>query len=179
MLETIQKAQNGNQASFAQIYDAFAEALFRYIRIKVQNKQQAEDLLQETFIKAWRGLPKLQADENLKFKAWLYTIATNVVNDHCRKLYSRPESLELNENLEVSSGRSPAQETLIASDVDTLKQALQQLPKQYQEILELRFVSDLTLEECGKILKKRAVNIRVLQYRALQHLKKVLNKNAF
>jgi RNA polymerase sigma-70 factor, ECF subfamily len=57
MLELIKKAQKGNNGAFSQIYDTYADLLFRFIKIKVQNQQEAEDLLQEAFVKAWRALP--------------------------------------------------------------------------------------------------------------------------
>lgn len=173
-LDVIKQAQKGNSESFGQIYDIFADALFRYIRTKVQSKQQAEDLLQETFLKVWRGLPKLKVDEGLKFRPWLYRVAANCVNDHFRKIYSRPESLELDENLEVTDSRSPATEMIINSDIETIKAAMEKLPAQYKEIIELRFVQDIDAQECAKILNKNPVSVRVLQYRALESLKKLL-----
>lgn len=174
MLELIKEAQKGNNAAFGQIYDAYADMLFRFIKTKVQNRQQAEDLLQEAFIKAWRALPRLKADADLKFKPWLYTIAANCVNDHFRKIYRRPENLELDENLNISVGRSPAEELTVASDIETLKKAVELLPQQYKEIIELRFVQDIDAKDCAKILGKNPVSIRVLQYRALNKLKELL-----
>jgi RNA polymerase sigma-70 factor, ECF subfamily len=85
--------------------------------------------------------------------------------------------LELDENLNVSSGRSPAQELLISSDIETVKKAILLLPAQYREIIELRFILDIDPKICAKLLKKNPVSIRVLQYRALSKLKEVLEKS--
>ncbi len=154
MLELIKEAQKGNNSAFSQIYDSYADLLFRFIKTKVQNQQEAEDLLQEAFIKAWRALSRLKADQSLKLKPWLYTIAHNCVNDHFRKIYRRPENLELDENLNISSGRSPAEELVISSDIETLKKVMEGLPPQYKEILELRYIQDIDPKACAEILKK-------------------------
>ncbi len=175
--ELIKHAQNGDDKAFGKLYDAYSELLFRYIKTKVQNQQEAEDLLQEVFIKAHKALPRLKIDKGLKFKSWLYTIAANTVNDHFRKIYRRPENLELDENLNVSSGRTPAEELVIYSDIEIIKKAVALLPEKYREIIELRFVQDIELKDCAKILNKNSVSIRVLQYRALNKLRKILRQN--
>src|SRR3989338_680570 len=137
VLELVIQAKNGDQTAFGGLYDMFADKLFRYIRIKIQNKQQAEDILQEAFIKTWRNL-HLFTVEGGNFQAWMYRITSNCMNDYFRKIYRQPENLQ----------------KAVADKFETeqLLQAFDLLPAQYKEILELRFVQDLSPDETAKIL---------------------------
>jgi len=176
ILEAITKAQQGDSVAFAEIYDCFADRIFKFIRFRVQNREQAEDLLQETFLKAWRGMPSLRL-EDLNFSAWLYKVASNTVNDHLRKIYRTPETLELFDELEIASSDSPEKSLMIESEIAAVRKAMQNLMPQYSEILELRFVRDFSLEETAKILGKSNLAVRLLQHRALKQLRTILGNN--
>lgn len=171
----VKKSQQGDTQAFGQLYDLFADRLFRYVRMKTNTSHEAEDILQDVFIKAWKGLKTLRP-EHLNFNAWLYTIASNTVNDRFRKMYRTPEPVELDDAFGVAAPDSPAADTAKADDMQTVKKAMDLLHPHYRQILELRFVQDLTLEETAKILGKANVTVRVLQHRALKQLKTISNK---
>jgi len=176
VLELVIQAKNGDQTAFGGLYDMFADKLFRYIRIKIQNKQQAEDILQEAFIKTWRNL-HLFTVEGGNFQAWMYRITSNCMNDYFRKIYRQPESLELNENIDKPSGENLQKAVADKFETEQLLQAFDLLPAQYKEILELRFVQDLSPDETAKILNKSNLAVRVLQHRALKKLRGVVKKS--
>src|SRR5207237_6122032 len=69
--------------SFEQIYDEYKTPIYNYVYHLVGDREQADDLTQDTFLKAFRALPKM--DANLKLSAWLYRIATNTVYDGLRR----------------------------------------------------------------------------------------------
>lgn len=172
--ELVERARSGDRESFGEIYDLFADKLFRYISIKIQDKTQAEDVLQEVFIKAWKNLYTLR-NEKLQFSAWLYRIASNTVNDHFRKIYREPQPVELTEVHDVAA--SPE----MYEDDDSLKRevalkAIQKLPIQYQEVIELIVAQELSISETARILKKSNLAIRLIQHRALKSLKKHLKE---
>ncbi len=171
----VKQSQDGDTQAFGQLYDIFADRLFRYIRLKIPARHEAEDILQEVFLKAWKGIGTL-SPERLNLNAWLYTVASNTINDHFRKSYRSPATAELNENLDAPADDSPARETSDAYDAAIIKKAMAALPVQYRQILELRFVQDFTLEETARILSRTNVAIRVLQHRALKRLKSHLKK---
>lgn len=172
--EKIKLAQDGNSEAFAKIYDEFADKIFRYIKIKVQNLHHAEDILQDTFVKAWKGLPKFNNNTG-HFSAWLYKIATNTINSYYRKLYSRPEALELSEEIEIyEPSKSLLEKSIDTSDIENVKIALTKINPTYSRILELRFVQDFTISETAEILNKSNLGIRIAQHRALKQLKEVL-----
>ena len=174
--ELVSLAKNGDSEAFGQIYELFAQRIFKYIRLKVQNREEAQDILQEVFIKAYRGLSALSL-EDLKFSAWLYKIASNTINDHFRKKYRTPEISQIDENFDMPNGVSLQKEIELKSDVGIAKQAFVYLPPLYKQVLELRFIQDFSLNEVAAILKKSNLAIRLLQYRALKKVQIILKKN--
>jgi RNA polymerase sigma-70 factor (ECF subfamily) len=178
MEDLIHKAQDGDKQAFAELYDKFADKIFRFVLLKVGAREQTEDILQETFIKAWQSLPKYEI-EGGNFSAWLYKIAGNTVTDYYRKMYRRPETLELNENIDIAAPNLIADQLELKADIETLKQCINQLPATYRQVLELRFVQDFSIKETASILRKSNLAVRLLQHRALKQLRDILQNNEF
>lgn len=181
LFKQIKKAQTGDAEAFSEIYDAYSKKLFRYIRAKVSNQQHAEDILQDVFVKIWRGLPAYKEGKG-SFNAWAYRIALNALNDFFRKVYRAPEPSEIFEDMEYSfsslqSGTQSAEKVL---DTDfaliRLKPILAEMPELYRQVLEYRFMQDLNIEEIGEILGKSNLAVRLLQHRALKKLKEASKK---
>jgi RNA polymerase sigma-70 factor (ECF subfamily) len=170
LLEFIAKAQGGQNEAFGKIYDSFSQPLFRFIHSKVQGKHQAEDLLQETFIKAWKGLPTYRP-EGGNFSSWLYRIAVNTVTDHYRKTGRSLQTVEIMENIDLPTSENHEAEIDINLDALKTRELLNLLPEKYRIILELRYLSDLTIQETAKILGKSELAIRVLQHRAIKKIR--------
>ena len=173
--ELVKRAKQGNSESFALIYDQFAQRIFRYIRLKIQNKEQAEDILQDVFVKAYTGLRQLNVD-NMNFSAWLYKIASNTVNDYFRKKYRTPEIVAIDEKFDAASNVSVEKEAEINSDMERLILAFEQIPPLYREVLELRFIQNFAPDEVAKILGKTNLAVRLVQYRALKKVQSILRK---
>lgn len=169
----VSKAQKGDQQAFSLIYDHFVQQIFKFIRYKVQNRQEAEDLLQDVFVKAYKGLPALPL-KDLNFQAWLYRVASNSINDHFRKIYRAPETLELDEKFDLADKTSLEHEMENISDMDTVREAFTKLPLLYKQVLELRFLQEFSVEETAKILKKSNLSVRLLQHRAIKKVKGIL-----
>lgn len=176
--ELVKKAKQKDAAAFAEIYDLFADRIFRYIRLKVRENEQAEDILQDVFVKAWQGLHTV-ALEDLNFKAWLYKVAGNTINDHFRHIYRLPQIAALDEAMHVSDASSPDKDLKIQQDKQAIRESLEALPVQYKQVLELRFIQDFTLQETADILRKSNLAVRLLQHRALKQLKIVITKDVY
>lgn len=176
-LELLERAKRGDTQAFGQIYDLYADRIFKYIRFKIQALMQAEDILQEVFIRAWRGMPTLKITPEMNFQAWMYKIAQNTVNDHLRKIYRSPETQELDENLPVYQSGSFQEELDQKGDLKIIKEAFNLLPAQYKEILELRYIQDLNIDEVCKITGKTNLAVRLAQHRALKQLRKILGEH--
>ncbi len=176
LTETVLKAKHGDNQAFGLIYDSFADKIFRYIRIKIQDQAQAEDILQEVFVKAWRGLPNLKT-KDLNFSAWIYRIAANSINDHFRKLYRSPKIVDL-EDANIAAPHSIEDSYQTAEEIEKMKDCFDLLPVQYKEVLELRYVRDFSTAETAEIIGKTNLAVRLIQHRALKRLKEIMD-NAY
>jgi RNA polymerase sigma-70 factor (ECF subfamily) len=174
--DLIKKCRAGDAAAFAELYDIYSEKIFRYIKLKIQNSHQAEDILQDTFIKAWQALPKFETKDG-NFNAWLYKIAGNAINDYFRKLYRSPQALELNESADVAAGGSLAREVEVLVDMENVRQALNVLPLISRQVLELRFIQEFSIKETADILGKSGLAVRLIQHRGLKQLRELLKKD--
>ena len=178
ILAAVQKSKNGDEQAFSRLYDEFADRLFRYIKSKINSQQQAEDILQETFVKAWQHLNQFDIGRpEANFNAWLYKIATNTIYDYFRKTYRQPPGLELNEAIETPSGQDLQAEVADRMETQTVQRALELLPAHYRAVVELRFVQGFSVNETAKILGRSGTATRILQFRALKSVRKILNNN--
>ncbi|HTL39819.1 MAG TPA: sigma-70 family RNA polymerase sigma factor, partial [Methylomirabilota bacterium] len=80
--KNLKLAQNGNSSAFAEIYDYFSEKIYRFIYFRVGHKEVAEDILADTFVKAWQKINQINSP--LALSAWLYQIARNNIIDYYR-----------------------------------------------------------------------------------------------
>lgn len=109
----VSEAQSGDADSFARLYDAYFERVFRYVYFRVSDDQTAEDLTSQVFLKAWENLPRYKPSGH--FLAWLYTIARNQVIDHYR---TRKETVPLDEVGTLSAeGAAVDEQVQLRSDV--------------------------------------------------------------
>jgi len=158
---------------FETIYNQFAGGIFRYIYFKVSVYKLARDITSETFVKYWKVLSGEKKIEN--HKALLYLIAKGLVIDYYRKKGN-------NKRISLES----VDERLLglidtAEDSLSQKQELEQiyikiklLKKDFQDILFLHYVEDLTIKEIAFIQKKKGNAVRVSLHRALKSLKESL-----
>jgi RNA polymerase sigma-70 factor (ECF subfamily) len=172
--EHIIKAQLGDSQAFGHLYDFYSQRIYAFLLSRLRHKQIAEDLLQETFIKAWKALPNFHNEGN--FNAWLYRIATNNMNDLFRKNTSKPEALALEEDFIIEDkAAKPDEEFDNSLSEVTMQQALDQLPATYRQVLTLRFKEGLSTKDVGLAVNKSSIAVRLIQYRALKKLKIIIN----
>lgn len=162
----------GDNHSFGKLYDQYFDQIFRFLYYRTNHQQIAEDLTEEVFLKAFRSLSSLKGGQE-KFRGWLFTIARHTVIDHYRKA-SETVGLEELEQL-PSYEQSVVNRLELAGDAAQLLKALEQLKDEYQAVLKLRFFEDFEISEIAAMLGKSEGNIRIIQYRALGQLKKLLS----
>ncbi len=165
----ITRAQALDQSAFGELYDLFAAKIYRFISYKLPTREMAEDVLQETFMKAWQALPKLNP-EKLYFNAWLYTIARNLINDQYRAVKRRPTPDTLDNYYDLADNDDPAQNTDDILHKEKLRSILNELPASYKQVLELRFLQEFSVEETAKVMGKTVIAVRVMQHRAIKKL---------
>jgi RNA polymerase sigma-70 factor (ECF subfamily) len=176
--ELIEKAQNGDSASFGRLYDHYIKQIYRFIAVKVGTRQEAEDLAHEVFMSAWQKLPNFKS-QGFPFSSWLYKIARNRVIDHYRTKkpnVSIDEDVTLSESLFITDDTA-GEELDLNLSLSRIKEAMLELTPEQREVVTMRFVEDLSPQEIAQVLDKREGTVRIIQHRAITKLKKILWKN--
>jgi RNA polymerase sigma-70 factor (ECF subfamily) len=174
--ELIIKAQRGDTNAFGDLYESHAPAIFRYLFIHLNSQMDAEDLTGEVFLKAWQSLPKY-TERGVPFLAFLFRIARNALVD----LYRQNNRLESKDPEEMdgftAEGISEPIE-VVGNQIEhqLIIRKLHRLRPDYQSVLTLRFISELSPEETALVMNRSVGAIRVLQHRALAALRNELDK---
>lgn len=170
--EVFNKAKSGDLESFEKILFAYEKRIFNHVFALVRHRQDAEDLTQETFIKAYKNLRSLNPD--LNFRAWLYTIATNTVRDWFRKKGNKTELFIINDpesNFETIDEDSSYNKIESAKD---LENALNSLRPSYRTVLLLFYWQGFSYDEIASILSVPLNTVKTHLARAKSSLKSVL-----
>lgn len=172
----VAKAVAGDPVALAEIYDAFAGRVYRFLALHAREPADAEDLLQRTFLKVIEGLPRYQ-ERGLPFAAWIFRIARNTVIDHAR---TRREHATLDAVRErPDERRGPAELAEAGAEQEVIRSALLLLTPDQREVIVYRFFAGLTPREIGSLMGKREGSIRALQFRAMETLRLSLEPPEF
>jgi RNA polymerase sigma-70 factor (ECF subfamily) len=154
--------------AFQSLYESHLDTVYRYVYYKVGNGQLAEDLTQHIFLKAWEAIHRYQWRE-LPFQHWLLRLARNAVIDHYRS--TKPQNASLLDP--IGDGVDPEAQLAQSEVVQTLQEAVRQLPDEQREVIVLRFIEQMPHAEVAAHLGKSAATVRVIQHRALQALRRL------
>jgi RNA polymerase sigma-70 factor (ECF subfamily) len=159
--DLVGRARAGDPIAFERLFERYHAPILNYLHRMVGDRALAEDLAQDSFVKAYRALPATKPD--LAFKAWLYRIATNTAISHLRrkKLIRWVPFLAGQDH---STGESIERSVSRKHDVD---QALDQLPQHYAAVLLLRHYQGLSLAETAQALEitENAAKLRLFRAR--------------
>lgn len=171
----VSEALGGSQSAFEQIVRRYQRPVLSLIARMTGDRALAEDLAQETFVKAFRHLKRF--DRSRRFSSWLFRIAHNTTLDTLRKV--RPEVLALDGLRDGDPQRELAAAPLPdfveqAALGAALNQALQSLRPEYRAAIALRYDQDLSFDEIGHILGVPEVTARTYVHRARKELARSL-----
>ena len=160
--------------AFSEIYNKYVNGIFRFVFLKVDSRQTAEDLTSETFLKGWRAFKIQNPISKIKNpRAFLYKIARNLVIDYYRqKAHFRIVSIE-NAKF-VRDPKNLEEEMNLDLDMLRIRTALSKLQDTHQEIIILRYLDNLSIFEIAEILDKSEGAVRVGLHRALKALRAVM-----
>jgi RNA polymerase sigma-70 factor (ECF subfamily) len=166
--QLINRASQGDAEAFGDLYEQHLDDIYQYVYYRVGNHQDAEDLTELTFLKAWKSIPHYRVGKT-PFRGWLYRIAHNAVIDAYR---TRKSTLPLPEVPSIPDGNPSVETQLVSGEQsEQLARAIRRLSPVQQDVLILRFIKGLTAREVGDILDKTAGAVRVMQHRALKTLR--------
>ena len=176
---------DSSRKQFANIYDRYIDKIYRFIFLKVGSQEIAEDLCSETFLRGWEAYEmkneKLKMkNDNLKSKienpgAFLYAVAHNLVVDYYRKKGREPIVMaEFASEEIIDPSQDIAETALLNADVDAVRQVLQDLPDDYQNVIIWRHIDGLDFAEIAELMGRTEEAVRVLLHRALKVLRSKL-----
>jgi len=170
----VQRAVGHDPEAFGRLYDMHIDRVYRHIYYGVGNEQDAEDLTQQVFLKAWQAIHRYKKAAS-PFVAWLMTISNNLVVDFYR---TRKDTAYLEAEVLASDAASSPERTAEASfEQQRLRRAILKLRSDEQQVVILRFIEGFEFAEIASVLEKKEGNIRVILHRALVKLRNILEKD--
>ncbi|MGI4847647.1 MAG: RNA polymerase sigma factor [Janthinobacterium lividum] len=150
----IENARKGDEVAFANLTKAHYAQVWRFLFKWVKNRDDAEELAQETFLAAWRSLPHFRSDS--KFSTWLLGIALNLARNHHNRSPARNREVELDEAAHLDTPASPGSDPQVhfehMATIRALDRAINRLPADMREIMLLIKVEGLSMEEVASML---------------------------
>jgi RNA polymerase sigma-70 factor (ECF subfamily) len=153
--------------SFRTLYQENLGVVYRFVYSKVGNREEAEDLTSQVFLKAVRGLDRERGSQSIQ--SWLYQVARTTIADYWRAFYKvRATSLE---SMLEQGWEEPAEERVELASYrpeERVRRLLELLPPHYREVLNCRFLLNLSIKETAERMGLSEANVKVLQFRALK-----------
>ena len=199
-LDIIRNIQNGDSNSFAELVSRYKDKAFSLAIKILKNEDDAEDCLQDAFIKLFRSIKQNQFEERSKFSTYFYSIVYNTAIDHYKKIKSKTLSLisiDVNDdNFREGDEFNTTYESKIDKELysegmgtDTAKQLnaneiqniigafVDSIPQQYSIILNMFFINDMSHDEISKTLNLPLGTVKNRIFRAKEALKKMILKH--
>jgi len=173
----ITKVINGDTNTFAYLVDNYKNMVFSLAFKMTKNREEAEEISQDTFIKAYKNLEKFKGDS--KFSTWLYRIAYHTGLDNIKKNKNSNTTFEINE---VTFNQIQSVETILQG-IERKERAkimdvcLQKLPDEERSIIWMFYYDELSLKEIIEVTKLSQANVKVKLHRARKRLLKIVKKN--
>ncbi|MBP1222047.1 RNA polymerase sigma factor [Flavobacterium sp. 1355] len=172
----IDKILQGETNAFAVLVDRYKDMIFSLSLKMVRNREEAEEVAQDTFIKIFNSLSKFKGDS--KFSTWIYKIAYNTCLDRLKK--NKKEDLNISID-EFSAHLIKTMDNALSALEDkerkqTIQNCLNLLPNDENFLLTLFYFEEQSLEEIGKIMSINANNVKVKLFRSRQKLAVILKK---
>lgn len=169
---SIAAARVGEAWACARIYEDLKQPVTAYVRLR--GATDPDDVTSETFLCVFRDLGRFEGDES-DFRAWVFTIAHRRVLDSWRKRSRRPVETWLDRSVEVQGGDAEDEAMAALGNADIAK-LLDRLTPEQRDVVLLRVVADLSLEDVAVVMGRSASAIKALQHRALNALRRAVEE---
>jgi RNA polymerase sigma-70 factor (ECF subfamily) len=171
--DLVRQAQDGDTLAFGRLYDQYVDMVFRYVLFRVGDRELAEDVTSETFLRALRRISSVSY-QGRDVGAWFVTIARNLVLDHVKSSRYRLEitTSEIRDSGRIDAG--PEQQVMTKVTKDALLLCVDQLGDDQRECIVLRFLQGLSVAETAAIMNRNEGAVKALQHRAVRRLAQLL-----
>ncbi len=161
---------------FGQIYDQYIDKIYRFVYLKVNSQEIAEDITSKVFIRGWEAFQNPK-EEIKNPGAFLYQIARNAVVDHYREK-GRTNVISADASPEIADPGTDAQDkAVLSADINIIKKGIQKLEKEHQDIIIWHYLEDMPIANIAKLLDKPAGTVRVMLHRGLKDLKDIIQES--
>jgi len=175
--QLLQQLKSHDKDAFIKVYDEYVQDVYRFVYFKVGKEAEAQDLTSMVFLKAWNYIQTNSLTDSKTLRALVYKIARTSIIDHYRESSNKLELSLDDENhpIDIIDDEQKLDERVDqAADLQLIYKQLPLLKEEYREVIVLRFVDDLTLEEIAEVTGKSRGNVRVILHRALAALKEMV-----
>ena len=177
LVDLVERAQAGDADAYGRIYALNVDSVYRFVHSRVGDRQLAEDLTSETFLRGLRRIDSFSW-QGRDMVAWFITIARNLILDHVKSARTRMETTT-GEMWDADEALAGVDESVIESDrARRLLSALAQLKPEQAECLSLRFLHERNLAETAEILGRTEGAVKQLQLRAIRALREVIGDDS-
>lgn len=177
--QVLSKLKSRDKEAFIKVYDENVDDIHRFVYFKIGSREEANDLTSMIFLKAWNHIQNKTLEDAKTLRALLYKIARNAIVDYYRETGNKiTASLDDEENKidVVDESDNPQERIDRAADLELIKSKLPLLKEEYREIIIMRFINDLDVEEIAEISGKSKGNVRVMVHRALTALRELVEE---
>jgi RNA polymerase sigma-70 factor (ECF subfamily) len=171
----LSQANLGDQTAITEIYERYFPAMYQFIRLQVDDSGLAEDIASEVFFKFVDAVGG-RSSPRLSLRGWLFRVARNEIYRHYGKIRQFSTSA-LDDWLSIPSEGDLEVQFIHSVDLERARQALRMLAADQQEVLILRFVEELDLQEVAEIMGRNVGAIKSLQFRAISTLRQILGES--
>lgn len=176
----IQKYLDGDEAAFSLIVDFYLKPILNFSYKLVGNKKDAEDIIQEVFLKVWKNIRNFDIEKS--FKTWIFTITRNTCIDFLRKKKEIPISYFdnkeggniLEDNL-IDEGLKPDEIFIVSENKEIIENALLKISFIQKEVIILRYMNEMTFDEISEILNIPLNTVKSHHNRVLIKMKSILS----
>lgn len=172
-LPLIEKAKKGNPNAFGELIELNQSFVYNLALKAVSSYHEAQDITQETFIRAWKGLHNFRGDSS--FRTWLYRILMNLCYDRYPHLQREMNNVSIDENeMDIPVDYALEQFSDQKEFNDFIHQQLNELPEIHQLVLNLRFQQELSYQEIAEVMDMPIGTVKTTIFRAKARLKELL-----
>ncbi|WP_432409951.1 RNA polymerase sigma factor [Rasiella sp. SM2506] len=172
--QLIAKTLEGHTASFGALVVRYQDFIFTIVIRMVKHREEAEEIAQDSFVKAFEGLKTFQGKS--KFSSWLYSIAYRTALDYLRKSKRFQDSIAVEEvnDLEVATLENGLQQLVVKERAKIIQECIMKLPEMDAAIITFYYFEELSVREIAKITEQSEDNIKIKLYRSRKKLYSLL-----
>ena len=167
----IKDAIRGSSSAFGSLYDHYQPMIYRFVLVKTGSHEESEDITHQVFLSAWQKV-RTYKHRGHPFSSWLYQIARNQIVDFYRAKKS-DFSIDAVDPEYFAAPASVSADLAAKLEIEKVRRAIEQLKPDYQDVIIMRFVEDISLRETAAIMGKTEGAVKLIQHRAVKELQKM------